>query len=728
MPVYVRWTKYIAYVYYAFGALISNEFSGNDGQCPYSADDPQCVTFTGEYVIETLGFKQYWRTVPIFILLAFSVGFYLLAFVFLKYFKVSVSIAKSYKPSEKELKLENSAETSLNDALINIDLQDVKLSVRHRNFMGIKGRQIDILNGISANFVPGSINTILGPSGSGKSSLLSFIADRLNSSAYQKYTSSGAVLLNGVKPSKKIYRTLCSYVAQDDEGLLPALTVRETLYYAAYLRLPKTLTKGQKKARADEIILNMGLKYCADTLIGAEFVKGISGGEKRRVSISIQLLNDPKVLLLDEPTSGLDSFTAGSILEVLNALAAEGRTIICSIHQPRSDLFSHFGNVLLLAKGGRVAYNGTSINMLSYFAEMGKPCPSLTNPADHVLDLVSVNLQNDEKEAQSRLVVNQLLETWEKREKEQRDLEPTSSSQVTEFSGLAREPAGFMLAYPVLLRRFVVNFSRSPHLIVARIMQVVGIGIIFALYFAPLHNNYIGLTNRLGLVQEITALYFVGMLNNMAIYPKDRSVFYREYDDDAYGVLPFFLVYLTLEVPFEIFTCLIFAVFMVIIPGLPRNPQMYFACAYCAFGTVNCGESIGIIFNTFFLHEGFAVNIISVVLSVGAIMAGILSLHMPAFFKAINWLSPLKYCASILINLALEDQYFQCETDDLDANGQCPYEYGYMALNTYGLAANVVPLLGGMAVCIVVYRLIAFAVLKIDRLKLGVSSFRTRND
>lgn len=729
MPVYVRWTKYAAYVYFGFGALLSNQFTGYVGNCPYPAGSTECISYEGKYILEVLGFKENWITLPICILLIFAVGFYLLAFLLLKYFRINVSMAKAHKPSEKDLQLETAGNIGMDDVLINIDLKEVHLYVRHRNIIGLKGSQINILNGVTANFTAGSINAILGPSGSGKSSILSFVADRLNSSAYQKYFASGSVLLNGVTPPRKIYRTLCSYVAQDDEGLLPALTVRETLYYAAYIRLPKTLTKRQKKATADEIILKMGLKYCADTLIGGEFVKGISGGERRRVSISIQLLNNPKILLLDEPTSGLDSFTAGSILEVLQALAEEGRTVICSIHQPRSDLFSQFGSVLLLAKGGRVAYNGSSSGMLDYFADLGKPCPSLTNPADHVLDLVSVNLQSEEKEAESRQIVNELLENWKSKESMQGSiLNHQSSREITEFNGLIRERAKFAIAYPTLLQRSTINFFRSPHYVIARIMQVCGIGIIFALYFAPLKNNYVGLTNRMGLIQEITGLYFVGMLNNMAIYPSDRAVFYREYDDDAYGVLPFFMVYLSLEVPFEIVTCMIFSVFMDIIPGLPRTVDMFFATALCSWVVVSCGESIGIIFNTLFTHEGFAVNIISVVLSLGGVMAGIMSLKMPAFFKAINWLSPLKYVISVLINLAVENIEFQCEPEDILPDGSCPYHYGSDALEMYGLEADVKPLFGGLVGCILLYRLVAFFVLKVDRLKLGISSLRRHND
>lgn len=724
MPVYVRWTRWIAYVYYGFGAMISNQFNGYIGDCPYPAEDPRCVPYTGEYVLDLLGFPHDWITLPLCVNVAWGLGFYVVAGLLLKYLRISITVSRTFNTKQEQIV--ERVETAYTQTIpITVSLEDVHLQVKRR---GVKSRSINILQGINASFYPGSINAIFGPSGSGKSSLLNYIAGRLSSTAWQKYTSSGSIIFNDTIPSSSVVHSICSYVTQEDDGLLPSLTVRETLYYSAYLRLPKQLTRKQKRAKADEVILKMGLKDCADTLIGGEFVKGISGGERRRVSICIQLLNDPKILLLDEPTSGLDSFTAASILQVLKSLSEEGKTIICTIHQPRSDLFPQFGNILLLAKGGRVAYDGKSDNMLDHFANLGYPCPTLTNPADHVLDMVSVNLQAAWKEEESRKKVNAILEKWQDITNRRERLQPSRSAELpAQFKSYVRKPAGFFLAYTTLCSRGIVNFSRSPQMVVARIMQVVGIGIIFCLFFAPMKDSQIGVTNRLGLVQEATALYFVGMLNNMAIYPQDKAVFYREYDDNVYGTIPFFLMYTTLEVPFEVVTSFLFSVFLVIIPGLKRTPEMFFACAYISFAIVNCGESLGIAFNTIFQHEGFAVNVISVVLSIGSLMAGILSLNMPGFLKGVNWLSPLKYGVSVLINMAMQDQHFTCDEEE-SSSGQCQFTTGEQVLDGYNLKASVPSYLGAITACVVIYRLLSFAILKINRLRLGINSFKPNNN
>ncbi|CAN6626792.1 hypothetical protein TRVA0_011S00474 [Trichomonascus vanleenenianus] len=734
MPVYVRWTKWIAYVYYSFGTLMSNQFTGFIGDCPFPANSPECLPYTGEEILDSFGFSTNWIAVPLGVNVAFAVGFYLLAGLLLKYLRISVNFSRSHHP-----KRDNSSDVariltanSIAHTPLTVNLSSIKLEVHKRNPLMIgrwrSRKDIKILRDITATFEPGSINAILGPSGSGKSSLLSLVAGRLNSSATQKYTSSGEVVFNNKIPSRSVVQSICSFVTQDDEGLLPTLTVRETLYYSAYLRLPDHMSRSQKRARADEIILKMGLRDCADTMIGDEFLKGISGGEKRRVTICVQLLNDPKVLLLDEPTSGLDSFTAASILQVLSALAAEGRTVICTIHQPRSDLFAHFGNILLLARGGRVAYNGHSTEMLDYFASLGHPCPLLTNPSDHVLDLVSVNLQAEWKEAESRKRVEFLLNNWVAVQKERSAAidTPLEAALPAEFHSYLRKQAPTIQAYYILLSRSALGFFRNPQMIVARIMQVVGIGIIYCLYFAPMKDNAtFGVTNRLGLVQQTTALYFVGMLVNMAVYPSNRSVFYREYDDNVYGVFAFFAVYTTLEVPFEVVTSFIFSVFLTIITGVRRTPAMFFGTAYAAFAMVNCGESIGIIFNTLFLHEGFAVNVVSVVIAVGCIMAGILSLQMPGFLKGINYISPLKYSIIPLINLALENTTFDCDGQPIQADGTCQFGTGDKVLETYGLTVSVPKYFAALAAAVIIYRAIAYGVLKLNRLKLGMDTLRS---
>ena len=540
------------------------------------------------------------------------------------------------------------------------------------------------------------------------------MARRLNNSISTKYEADGDMFFNGALPSETVVGSICSYVCQDDDSLLPYLTVRENLRFAAGLRLPTHMSRSEKMQRAESVLLKLGLRDCADNLVGSDLVKGISGGEKRRVTIATQILTDPRVLLLDEPTSGLDAFTASSIIDVLKGLAEEGRTLILTIHQSRSDLFKHFGNVLLLARGGSPAYAGKGSLMLPYFASLGYDCPTATNPADFALDLITVDLQHSTKEAATREKVRSLILDWDKT---QPNIQRSTSHIDTpaQLGSLARAMTPFRVAFPILLHRSFINFRRNPPSIVARTTQVLGFTIILTLFFAPLKRDYYSVQTRFGFIQEFAALYFVGMLQNVAVYPDEKQVFYREHDDGAYSVEAFFLQYTTAEIPFEILTSLLSAVLTVFAGGLHRSASLFFIVAFNIFAVVSCGESLGIIFNTLVAHTGFAVNLTSVLLSIATVMGGIMSLNIPAFLQAFNHLSPIKWSLGNLAPYTLRGVVFTCTEFQKLPSGACPINTGEEALRLYNLDADAGLNLVALGVCVVVYRALAYLLLKAKR-------------
>ncbi|KAK9457864.1 P-loop containing nucleoside triphosphate hydrolase protein [Dipodascopsis uninucleata] len=736
MPVYVRWLRWVAYVYYGFGGLLSSQLTDYFGDCPYGDEsNPECAEYTGEYNLEAFGFGKNWIAVPLVANLAIGILSYLGAYVVLTFLQVEVAAAGKKSSASEDTSLRSNRDTLEVHSEgrvqeVSIEVRDLRLIIQSRDLF-LHKKEIEILRGISSYFEPGKINAILGPSGSGKSSMLNFIAQRLHSTLVSKYSLSGSILVGGHQASPNVLRSICSYVTQDDEGYLPALTVRETLRFAAELRLPSFMTRREKHQRVEELIRMMGLHDCADTLIGSELVKGISGGEKRRVSITVQLLNEPRVLLLDEPTSGLDSFTAGSILSVLQDLARKGTTVICTIHQPRSDLFSYFGNILLLAKGGRVAYSGAGgDSILSYFHNLGYEFPKLTNPADHLLDLISINLQDVESEAQTRERVDKIVAYFaeyqtsnDKKLAESAEQDSKANAHIlqpAELGSLKREPASAFIATPILLRRTFIDMRRRPVILLARLGQVISYGIIIALFFSPIKSDYYGVINRIGIIQETSGLYFIGMLNNLAVYPEQRDIFYREHDDGVYGVLPFLVCYSAFEVPLEIINGFVYSALSIMVTGVNRTVDMFFVTAYAAFAITNCGESIGIAFNTLFMHSGFAANVTSLVLSIGTMMNGLMSLNMPGFFRGINWINPLKYIIVVLLNYGFDGLKFTCENEFQLADGSCSFPTGESVLKTYNIDSSKTTFLGIIIVVVFIYRLVASIILKVVRLRLDV--------
>ncbi|KAI1173426.1 P-loop containing nucleoside triphosphate hydrolase protein [Nemania sp. FL0916] len=737
IPVYVRWTKYITYSYYAFGALCSNEFEGSFYDCPLEGgpENPACIQYTGRYILDSLGFPNDWIVRPIIVMLAFVVLFLSTSWVGLAFVNVEMTVAR---PRTSGADLSTGKEKMVARSIqefraINIGLEKFSLELDKRSALGKRLPTKTILQPITAIFQAGTMNVIMGPSGSGKTSLLNAMAQRLSNTIGTKYRSTGTLLFNGAAPSSpSVIRSVVSYVCQDDDALLPSLTVRETLRFAAGLRLPSWMDTREKHRRAEEVLLKMGLKDCADNLIGSDLVKGISGGEKRRVSIAVQILNDPRIILLDEPTSGLDAFTANSIMEVLQGLAIEGRTVILTIHQARSDLFKSFGNILLLARGGAPVYTGPAKDMLDYFKAQGFHCPEHTNPADFALDLITVDLQQEQREIESREKVRRLIESWsdivDGKQSPHSGLEESGKERIghpsvalpAELGALVRQRASFWVAFPLLLRRAAINFRRQPPLLLARIFQVVGFAIILALFFAPLHHDYYSIQNRVGFVQEICAFYFVGMLQNVAVYPAERSVFYREDDDGVYSVEAFLATYTVLELPFEILSCLVFGVLADFAVGFPRTAPLYFVLVFCAFGIVSCGESLGIMFNTVSNHTGFAVNLVSILLSVAQILAGIISIGVPRVFEVFNYLSPTKYAVAALARFSLDAVAFTCEDSQKLPDGRCPIETGRQVLELYRLDTNGVTNLIALAGTVVAYRLVAWLLLRLVRTRRGI--------
>ncbi|KAF2196294.1 hypothetical protein GQ43DRAFT_383655 [Delitschia confertaspora ATCC 74209] len=247
-------------------------------------------------------------------------------------------------------------------------------------FYQLNGRQI--LSGISGAVHPGEILAIMGASGAGKTTFLDILA-RKNKAGVTK----GNFYLNGEKVLDDEFRNVIGFVDQEDT-MLPTLTVHETILDSALLRLPREMSRASKEQKVEDVEKQLGIYHIRHQKIGSEESgRGISGGEKRRVGIACELVTSPSILFLDEPTSGLDSFNAFNVVECLvNLVKNYNRTVVFTIHQPRSNIVALFDQLILLAKG-RTVYSGPFESCQSYFDNIGYPCPPGFNIADYLVDL-----------------------------------------------------------------------------------------------------------------------------------------------------------------------------------------------------------------------------------------------------------------------------------------------------------------------------------------------------
>jgi len=253
-----------------------------------------------------------------------------------------------------------------------LDAEEARNGVRH------------VLRGVSGRVGCGQVLAIMGPSGCGKTTLLNLLAGRVATS--RAHVVGGVVRVDGARRQAGAFRRLAAYVAQDDV-LFSELTVREHIAFAAGLRVAAAADVAPTTAG---LLAELRLAHVADSRVGSPLVRGVSGGERKRTAIAVELVAAPPLVFLDEPTSALDAANALVVADSLAALAAGGRAVVTTIHQPRSDIFERFDLLLLLARGGSVAYYGPASDVVTYFAGLSLPCPERVNPADFIIDLVSV--------------------------------------------------------------------------------------------------------------------------------------------------------------------------------------------------------------------------------------------------------------------------------------------------------------------------------------------------
>ncbi|ODV82027.1 uncharacterized protein CANTADRAFT_87971 [Suhomyces tanzawaensis NRRL Y-17324] len=267
------------------------------------------------------------------------------------------------------------AETSA----LNQNFVPTTLSFNDISFKVANGHKV--LNNVFGLVNPSECLAIMGGSGAGKTTLLDILAAKNKEGEI-----SGNIYVNGNILNKSDYKKIIGFVDQEDH-LIPTLTVYETVLNSALLRLPRTMSVRQKEARVIEVLNELRILGIKDRVIGSNFKRGISGGEKRRVSIACELVTSPSILFLDEPTSGLDSYNARNVIECLVKLSRDfKRTIVFTIHQPRSNIVSLFDKLLLLSEGDLV-YSGDMIKCNDFFSRNGYKCPLGYNIADYLIDI-----------------------------------------------------------------------------------------------------------------------------------------------------------------------------------------------------------------------------------------------------------------------------------------------------------------------------------------------------
>lgn len=508
----------------------------------------------------------------------------------------------------------------------------------------------------------GDCLAIMGPSGAGKTTLLSALTLDTHGGR-----SEGEVTLNGLPMTGALFKKRCTVVNQEDYHWA-MLTCRETITYAADLYLG--LKPAETKRVVDDMIKRTGLESCEDVIVGNAFTKGLSGGQKRRLSVAVALLKKLDVIYLDEPTSGLDSASAASIMSFITQVTKDHKLIsLTTIHQPATAVYNGFDKVMILSKG-RMAYCGKAGDeALKYFANIGHPIGANMNPADFMVDLVNADFHDED-------VVNNILTNWSTNNP------PLAIGGVAENDHRTEE-----LEECTLCRQTIIMFDRhmklsyrDPLLFVGRMGIFLSATIFFAIiYVAARDAVQDQVLNRMWYV-----MWCIGVPSNMAViavhtYNSEFFAVKREAKNGMIHPISYLVAMSVIQIPIMI----LFAIFALSVGAygiIDFNGEHYGQVILIYACCIYCFEAFAQVFSVAFENPLMGMLNFMQVWFASFLFAGVMiplsDVVYP--FKLFGYIMPLKYALKAIIYQEFIDQDWKgaelCDPQT-DTTGFC-YSYG----------------------------------------------------
>lgn len=441
----------------------------------------------------------------------------------------------------------------------NISWSDLNFTVS-----GKGGKQsVKVLDNVWGTVKSGEVCCIMGASGAGKSSLLNVLAGR--SASAPGISIKGKITVNGNTIDPVSFRKNVAYVMQDD-ALMATASPREALAFSASLRLPPSTSPETIAKLVEKTITDLGLENCCDTMIGGPLIKGISGGQRKRTSVGVEVITQPALLFLDEPTSGLDSYSAFNCISLLKRLAAENTTILCTIHQPASEVFFLFDRCIFM-KSGRIFYQGPTSEIVPRFSSLGCVCPSNFNPSDYIMQLSQI--ETAESCDTKGLWMNQPADfahegaatTWHVTQTNGVDAVASEGAVVVAEPEELKAPefsvapgAGFMRQLMFLTHREWQNTYRDVGALIGRFGVTIFLNLLFGLIFLNAGGkDDLNRTNFNGHFGALTMCTISSMFGSaqpvMLLFPFERPMFMREYSTGTYSATAYFMSKSFIELP-----------------------------------------------------------------------------------------------------------------------------------------------------------------------------------
>ncbi|XP_029032171.1 ATP-binding cassette sub-family G member 4 [Osmia bicornis bicornis] len=457
-------------------------------------------------------------------------------------------------------------------------------NISYKVSLGCRKGQKEILHGINGRLPSKRLIALMGPSGAGKSTLLDVL------SGYRITGVTGNVHINGRVRQMNSFRKCSAYITQDDR-LEPLLTTVENMRVAADLKLPTSIPRYEKETIIEEILVTLGLYEHMNTR-----AERLSGGQRKRLSIALELVNNPTVMFLDEPTTGLDSSSCMQVVNLLKLLARQGRTIICTIHQPSASIFQLFDLVYVIAKG-ECLYHGATSQLLPYLESIKVPCPMYHNPADYVIELSCGEYGEDKIP---------LLLSGSENGKNLRWFEnPSTLIDATGLRALhplkknggdnSLQATSLTHQIKILLGRGFLMSKRDTTLTHLRILVNIFVGLILSSVFVETGIDGSRVLDNYNLLFSILIHQLMTtMMLTVVTFPMQMSILLKEHFNRWYSLKAFYTATTLIDIPISIFCCLIFTLIVYFITSQPLETtrfSMFFAINLLV---VFIGQGIGL--------------------------------------------------------------------------------------------------------------------------------------
>ncbi|CDW80485.1 abc transporter family protein [Stylonychia lemnae] len=532
----------------------------------------------------------------------------------------------------------------------------VRLNKKDAILEKTKTKTLNIIKGVSGYALPGQTLYIMGSSGAGKTSLLNILSDRATSTRGNKL--SGKVMINDTTPlTQDIFGSLAGYVMQDDI-LFHHYSPRQSLRFAARMKLNEISEEEQDK-RVEELLEELGLKASADTPVGSARHKTLSGGERKRTAIGVELITDPSLILLDEPTSGLDSFKALQIVKLLQRQANKGKTVISTIHQPGSDAFSIFDRLILMCDGN-IVFQGEAMKCSRYFDKIGIPCPKYANPADYYMRVLTVNYPKEQNDIKK---VNYLTSSYDQKlnpivKKEQKMLQLAA----VDPSKFRKDYAPFRIQLKELMKRCNQQAKDDPRHFRVKVGQTIFIGLLsLAIFWDLSANDFVTQMGMAGfLFFTCINQLMMNLMGCLLVFQEERPVFLREQANKIYNVGPYFLAKITLELPVQIFSPMLWSVIVYFGCGFALTAGQFFYFYLILLLLVLCASSFGYFLSSIFSQEETAVGVAPVIMMPLLMFSGFFSNagSYPVWIGWFQYISPVKYALEALVYNEFQDREY----------------------------------------------------------------------